>query len=170
MASFLKRGSTWRAQVRVTGHKSVSESFPTKMHAVLWAAETEREIRKSVNAKKELYKKFGNKDPFGLTPDRILSMATPNISRPGIYFLLIGQEVMYVGQSMNVSGRIAKHAINGREFDSFVAIACEEDDLDFLEQHYITTLKPRWNKANVMSSKAIKTKLESMSDFSVLSA
>jgi hypothetical protein len=44
MASLLKIGDTWRAQVRRKGHKSISETFPTKAQAAAWARKLEAEM------------------------------------------------------------------------------------------------------------------------------
>lgn len=44
MASLLKIGDAWRAQVRRKGHKSIAETFPTKAQAVAWARKVEAEM------------------------------------------------------------------------------------------------------------------------------
>jgi len=44
MASILKVGDKWRAQVRRTGHKSIAKSFDTKKAAEEWGRKVEREI------------------------------------------------------------------------------------------------------------------------------
>lgn len=44
MASILKVGDAWRAQVRGKGHKSMSETFPTKAQAAAWARKFEAEM------------------------------------------------------------------------------------------------------------------------------
>lgn len=44
MASIKKRGNSWFAQVRRTGHKSTSKSFPTKSLASEWARKIERDM------------------------------------------------------------------------------------------------------------------------------
>jgi integrase len=44
MASILKIGDTWRAQVRRKGHKSVAETFSTKAQATQWARKIEAEM------------------------------------------------------------------------------------------------------------------------------
>jgi hypothetical protein len=44
MASTLKVGDAWRAQVRRKGHKSISETFSTKAQAVAWARKIEAEM------------------------------------------------------------------------------------------------------------------------------
>jgi len=44
MATFLKRGDTWRAQIRRKGHKAVTATFPTKVQAQAWARKIEAEM------------------------------------------------------------------------------------------------------------------------------
>jgi hypothetical protein len=44
MASILKLGTTWRAQVRRKGHKSISETFATKAQAQAWARQIEAQM------------------------------------------------------------------------------------------------------------------------------
>lgn len=44
MASILKIGSSWRAQIRRKGHKPITETFPTKALADKWARKIEAEI------------------------------------------------------------------------------------------------------------------------------
>lgn len=44
MASILKVGDAWRAQVRRKGHKSISETFSTKAQPVAWARKIEAEM------------------------------------------------------------------------------------------------------------------------------
>lgn len=48
MASIQKRGTGWFVQVRRTGHKSVSKSFPTKSLASEWARKVESEMDASL--------------------------------------------------------------------------------------------------------------------------
>jgi integrase len=44
MATFLKRGETWRAQIRRKGHKAVTATFSTKAQAQAWARKVEAEM------------------------------------------------------------------------------------------------------------------------------
>lgn len=44
MASIRKRGTSWIADIRRKGHKSISKSFPTKGLAQEWARKVEREM------------------------------------------------------------------------------------------------------------------------------
>jgi integrase len=45
MPTITKRGKSWLAQVRLTGHKPVAKSFPTKTLAMEWASKTERDMQ-----------------------------------------------------------------------------------------------------------------------------
>lgn len=62
----------------------------------------------------------------------------------GVYFLIRGNRVVYVGQSVNVFGRIGCHASN-LEFDSVAWLPCPADVIDKLESLYIHTLRPEKN-------------------------
>jgi len=64
--------------------------------------------------------------------------------RSGVYFLIRHFEVVYVGQSINVFGRIGQHAAS-KEFDSFSFIPAHPLELDVLESLYIHTLHPPLN-------------------------
>ncbi|MEB0078071.1 site-specific integrase [Pseudomonas sp. CCI3.2] len=47
MASYEKRGESWRAQIRRKGHPSLSATFDTKAEAQRWAAEIEGDMSRS---------------------------------------------------------------------------------------------------------------------------
>jgi len=61
----------------------------------------------------------------------------------GVYFLIDGDKVVYVGQSVNVYARIASH--HDKVFERFAFIPCKRDVLDSLESLYIHTLRPPLN-------------------------
>jgi len=65
----------------------------------------------------------------------------------GVYFLIKGNRVVYVGQSMNVHSRIPSHTIT-KDFDSVTVISCDKDQLDVLESLYIYMLDPPLNSNN----------------------
>ncbi len=48
MASIRKRGQSWHAQVRMRGHRPVTQSFRSKVTAAKWAKQVETEIEKGV--------------------------------------------------------------------------------------------------------------------------
>ena len=70
----------------------------------------------------------------------------------GIYFLIDGNEVVYVGQSLDFRTRMATHSIDKRKtFDSFFFLPVNNrENLDWLELEYIQKLKPRDNRAGIV--------------------
>ena len=62
----------------------------------------------------------------------------------GIYFLLSGREIVYVGRAVNFIRRIKQH--KDKSFDRWFWVPCPADSLGALEQEYISRLAPRLNK------------------------
>lgn len=78
-----------------------------------------------------------------LSRDEILSLAIPGGRLSGVYFLIHEGEVVYVGRSENILGRIAAHISEGeKEFDSFTYLPAGP----IREGHYIKLLNPKYNK------------------------
>ena len=64
----------------------------------------------------------------------------------GIYILYSKGVPVYVGQSVNVIGRIGTHISEDRKkFDEIEYITCPEDKLNELEVQYIRALNPKYN-------------------------
>lgn len=63
---------------------------------------------------------------------------------PAIYHLLRGDEVVYIGSSVNVLARLAGHPV---DWDHARIFPCRLDDLDRLEAEHIAQHKPRLNRA-----------------------
>lgn len=61
----------------------------------------------------------------------------------GVYFLVKGDRVVYVGQSINILVRVREHSKH-KDFDSFSFIRCEKKKLDVLESLYIHALRPEY--------------------------
>jgi hypothetical protein len=78
-----------------------------------------------------------------LRADEIAKAALPWNKVSGVYFLLDGDEVVYVGQAVNVYSRICQHA--GKKFDRYAYVPCPVEILDRLESLYIHCLRPRLN-------------------------
>lgn len=78
-----------------------------------------------------------------LREDEIARMALPWAKASGVYFLLDGDEVVYVGQAVNVYARIGQHT--DKRFDRYAFVPCPVDSLDRLESLYIHCLRPRLN-------------------------
>jgi hypothetical protein len=66
-------------------------------------------------------------------------------TRCGIYVLMKGASVIYVGQSECVCRRIAEHVESGKDFDSYFVVECDRLDLTRLEHRIITILRPPLN-------------------------
>jgi predicted GIY-YIG superfamily endonuclease len=64
----------------------------------------------------------------------------------GIYFLILRDEIVYVGQSTNILLRIAEHQKQGKVFDRFSFVLVPADHLDEHEAEYIVKFSPRGNK------------------------
>jgi len=77
---------------------------------------------------------------------QILASALDTQNAPGIYVLLNGEEILYVGQSVNVIKRIYEHTISRSSFNRFHFIPCPKDKLDAMERAYISALSPRLNQ------------------------
>ena len=78
-----------------------------------------------------------------LTTEEIVKVALPWEKLSGVYFLVLGDEVVYVGQSTNVHARIPNHA--DKEFDKYAFVPCDVDLLNKLESLYIHVLRPKIN-------------------------
>lgn len=62
----------------------------------------------------------------------------------GVYFLLSGERVVYVGQSVAVFKRVLEHMATKR-FDGFAYVPCDPENLNVLESLYIHALRPILN-------------------------
>ncbi len=78
-----------------------------------------------------------------MRPDEISAASLSWEKTCGVYFLLDGSDVVYVGQSKNVFSRIAEH--RDKRFDRYAYVPCEEVSLDTLESFYIYMLRPKLN-------------------------
>jgi hypothetical protein len=63
----------------------------------------------------------------------------------GIYLLMQGAEVVYVGQSINVAKRIGAH-IGQKDFDRALYLPTQRKDLNRVEAAYIKKFNPIYNK------------------------
>lgn len=100
-------------------------------------------------------------DNHALVPHSIRNIVglcdiTTESRRCGIYFLVKDMTLMYIGQSVNVVGRVATHAsINpykneqGKDFNKVFYLQWPADDLDRMEGALIRALKPPLNGRNV---------------------
>lgn len=62
----------------------------------------------------------------------------------GVYFLMLGDECVYVGQSVSICSRVVEH-ITKYPFDSVYFIEVPPGHLDRVERQYIRKLRPKHN-------------------------
>jgi excisionase family DNA binding protein len=65
--------------------------------------------------------------------------------RAGIYFLCVGDGVVYVGQSVCPVARVAQHLTSGKVFDRAFVYPCLPEHLNLLEGALIRALVPELN-------------------------
>jgi hypothetical protein len=64
----------------------------------------------------------------------------------GVYFLLNGTEIVYVGQAYDVMSRIGLHRDEKKkEFNGYYIIECQKEHLNLVEAHFILKFKPLYN-------------------------
>jgi len=80
----------------------------------------------------------------------ILAVAEPasRTAPCGVYFLLQGDDLVYVGQSTDVHSRVRNHE---KEYDRVAWVEVDIPYLDIVESLYIHALSPRLNKAVPLS-------------------
>ena len=62
----------------------------------------------------------------------------------GIYFLIQGDEICYVGQSTNIHVRLVTHT-KDKQFTAYSYVLCSKEILDKLESIYIHLFRPKYN-------------------------
>lgn len=91
-----------------------------------------------------------------LSEKEIVSHSKGSIPSSGIYFLVKGNEVVYVGQSSSVLSRIGTHILDkNKEFDAFSFMSVPKESLDILETIYIKVLNPKFNSSSPISKDRI---------------
>lgn len=84
---------------------------------------------------------------------QIVDHSTLLTPQPCIYYLIDSRnEVVYIGQTLNLQSRLREHKIAGLEFVRFRFFQCEACDLDRLQQAAIDRLNPVLNKPQKVKS------------------
>lgn len=87
-----------------------------------------------------------------LSADRVRRCAiNPLTKQSGVYFLKLKQEIVYVGQSVNMSARVSGHW--DKDFDEVTFFFCDPAELNTWEGFFIRLLRPRLN-GGVATNKA----------------
>lgn len=85
-----------------------------------------------------------------LTKWQIVEMSRRYTPISGVYFLIEGNEIVYVGQSIDVYNRVTSHALKGEKvFDRYAYIEVNPDDLNEVEADYIVVMGPKLNGPNL---------------------
>jgi excinuclease UvrABC nuclease subunit len=65
-----------------------------------------------------------------------------------VYFLLRNEEVIYIGQTINIRQRINSHSLEGRiDYDDVYYIECNENQhVNIVEAKYIKKYNPIYNR------------------------
>lgn len=89
----------------------------------------------------------GVRDRRGLLePEHVAANAMLYDCVCGIYFLLLNDEVVYVGQSTDVLRRFSQHRQEGtKEFNRVYIVQCQPVELERLEAMYIDKYRPKHN-------------------------
>jgi hypothetical protein len=95
--------------------------------------------------------------PLASVPTPLRNAADLLFSVPGavsgIYFLIRGDKVVYVGKSVSVVARVTQHVNEGvKAFDYALYLPLCEDDHVVAEDAFIKCLKPEYNVANLSRS------------------
>lgn len=80
-----------------------------------------------------------------MTEQEIIAAAEEYPLITGVYFLIQGDEIVYVGQSLDIMARIAQHRNNGKVFSKFTYIQVAPEHLDDVETEYIVRFWPKYN-------------------------
>jgi hypothetical protein len=134
------------AKAKVCPHVLVSkkEIFFMRTHIVKWLRENVMEVHDGVQLKpvpvlvKEAMP-WMVPQCLSMVSDRLIEV--PKVS--GIYFLVFGDEVIYVGQSKDVGQRIMGHG--EKVYDSVFILPCGLNHLNRVEAAFIGLLKPEMN-------------------------
>ena len=162
MAHFsITKNGKFRAQIERNGIRQ-SKVFDAEEEAKIWAEKIEARILKRKKLLSLVSDVAGQPSELrGLLPsrviralsdvpymhDEILEAAIPCKSLVGVYFLIKDEQIVYVGQSVDVLRRISRHRDNDILFDSFTIVFCEKGEMDGLEAKYIDAFLPKYNRA-----------------------
>jgi hypothetical protein len=151
MAAYQHRGNAVRAIIRRRGYPTVTRTFESRNEAESWATQVERSMRNGgpLPLIASVDKTGGvSRTETYLTEQQIVIAAQSFTKFSGVYFLTLGDSVVYVGMSVHVLGRIGQHAQTSRKFDGYHVIPCSEERAAVLEKHYIKLLQPEGNTAH----------------------
>lgn len=81
--------------------------------------------------------------------EEILDMSRPVHKLCGVYFLIQNEDIVYIGQSTNIFGRLASHS--DKQFTHVTALLVPREHLNFVESVYILAMRPKLNGPPIYS-------------------
>lgn len=78
-----------------------------------------------------------------LSKETLIQQAISNLAVCGVYFLIKGDEIVYIGQSVNIFARMSGHG--NKDYDGITFVPCDKSELDILESLYILAYQPKLN-------------------------
>ena len=101
---------------------------------------------------KTLELEFSLRPPLQILESRkeILDRSKAFHPKCGIYFLIYCNEIVYIGQSVNIETRVPAH-ISDKQFTHYSYDKCEKEDLTKMEALYIKYFSPKYNKFSPMA-------------------
>lgn len=137
MSHIALRGKKWFVEVCISGQRK-SKTFESRDGAEAWAAIQEGKVNVSPIIGKAL-------SSLHLVEEEIIANALPYMRIQGIYFLVKGAEIVYIGKSRHLMRRIAQHENRNVDFDGYYFILAEEARATVLEEYYIKKFQPKLN-------------------------
>lgn len=134
MASIRKRGGSFRAEVFVNRVRR-SATFSRYEDASNWAIEQEYSLRPAIQ----------KAEPDLLSEQYLIDISKPFLPQCGVYFLIDGEKIIYVGKSVDIVNRVVKHRYSKVGFQRLAFIECKGKDQLRLEREYIRKFKPMLN-------------------------
>lgn len=95
---------------------------------------------------------------INLTKEEIVSLSyLPPRSFCAVYFLVAGNDLVYIGQSENYPARIAAHSLTKTiVFDKYFHVECMPEDLKKMEREFILKHLPKYNKESYVKKARAK--------------
>jgi hypothetical protein len=145
MSSFEMRNGKVRAQIKIAG-KRTSATFESMDDAKKWADSCEKFGGPRPTRDKKKLPNINPRTSMIVSKEIIADMSEPFSRICCVYFLMNFREITYVGQTVDLFGRLSAHSNKSAEFTHYAYIQCEPRQLDNLETFYILKFKPRYNK------------------------
>ena len=68
----------------------------------------------------------------------------------GIYILLMDEEIVYIGRSINIVARVGAHIRNDLQFNKYTIVPMSYADSCKWEEIYINAYRPKYNSSKMM--------------------